>query len=139
VPRKSQAAIDFEPFTRPPAEQKTSIRPPGDVPDNVGGLMTDILATQPADHWRSGDEFLIEQYAQSIVAAREAHLHLQSEGYILETGKVNPWAVIWEKATRASVALAAKLRLSPQQRHDAKRAARERDRDQYGNPVGRWR
>jgi hypothetical protein len=139
VPRKSQAAIDIEPFVRPPSEQKTSIRPAGDVPANIRDLMTNIFSTQPSDHWRDGDEYLVEQYAQSIVAAREAHLHLQSEGYILETGKANPWAVIWEKATRASVALAAKLRLSPQQRHDAKRAAREQDRDQYGNPVGRWR
>jgi hypothetical protein len=101
--------------------------------------MNDILASQPSDHWRSGDELLIEQYAQSIVAARQAHEHLRSEGYVLNGGRASSWLVVWEKATRASVALAAKLRLAPQQRIDAKAAAREREFDGFGNPIGRWR
>jgi phage terminase small subunit len=77
--------------------------------------MDKILASQASSHWRSGDEFLVEQYAQSILAAREAYAHLETEGYVLANGRSNPWLVPWEKATRASVALAARLRLSPQQ------------------------
>jgi hypothetical protein len=105
----------------------------------VRKLVDDLLASQPAEHWRDGDEHLCEQYAQAILAARQAHDHLQGEGYVLEGGRANPWINVWEKATRASVALAGRLRLAPQQRHDAKRAAREIERDVYGNPITRLR
>jgi hypothetical protein len=56
----------------------------------------------------------------------------------LKGDRTNPWLVVWEKAVRGSVALAARLRLSPQQRHDGKHTARERHYDQYGN-VAPWR
>jgi hypothetical protein len=137
MPRKSKAAIEIEQFLTPSVERLSCIAPPDDIPVNVRELMNDLIASQPASHWRSGDEYLVEQHAQSILAAREAHAHLQAEGYVLD-GKPNPWINIWEKSTRASVALAAKLRLAPQQRHDAKHAAREADYDQFGNRARSW-
>jgi hypothetical protein len=139
MPRKSRAAIEFEPFTRKPNGPKTSIAPPADIPSSISELMSEIFASQPADHWRSGDEHLVEQYSQAILTCREAHQHLRSEGHVLASGKANPWLLVWEKFNRASVALAARLRLAPQQRHDAKRAARELHLTEYGNPITNWR
>jgi hypothetical protein len=59
----------------PAAERSSSIGPAGDIPVNVRKLMTELIASQPADHWRPDDEYLVEEHAQSILAAREAHEH----------------------------------------------------------------
>jgi hypothetical protein len=125
----------MEPFAPRDNSHLSPVEPARNSPEKVSKLSAELLASQPDDHWRSGDEFLVEQYAQSILAGREAFEHLQSEGYVLESGKANSWIIIWEKSTRASVQLAARLRLSPQQRHDAKAAARELHRNQFGNPI----
>jgi len=145
MPRKSAAAIEMEPFAQPRAQRSSPIKPPADASATVRELSAEILASQPPDHWRAGDEFLVEQHAQSILAAREAHRHLEIEGYVFPNGRANPWIIIWEKANRATVATAAKLRLSPQQRRDGKATEREprREVNSLGLPISRhgqpWR
>jgi hypothetical protein len=126
MPRKSSAAFERDLFVKkPPADRSSPTELSDNIPATVRQLMEIIIDSQPAEHWEDADRFLIEQHAQSILAAREAHAHLQKEGYILKDGRQNRWLLVWEKATRATIASAAKLRLAPQQRYDAKRAARE--------------
>jgi hypothetical protein len=78
---------------------------------------------------------LLEGYCQAIIAGREAFDHISSEGYVTADGSISLWVSVWEKSGRAAVAFASKLRLCPQSRHDAKRAAREREFSRYGNPI----
>jgi phage terminase small subunit len=124
----------MEPFVPGDNAGVSPIEPPRDIPAKVRELADELLASQPPNHWRRGDEYLLEGYCQAIIAGREAFEHLQSEGYV-KGGRANPWIQIWEKATRASTALCARLRLSPSARHDAKAADRERHRNKLGNPI----
>ncbi len=78
-----------------------------------------------ADHFRSADGFLVEQYAQAIAMAREAFELLQRDGTTVD-GKLNPQVTVLEKAHRSCVALAARLRLAPQSRTEAKSAGRQK-------------
>jgi phage terminase small subunit len=83
----------------------------------------DLVASVPAEHFRPADGHLVEQYAQAIVLARRAYAELEASGSVVN-GRASPWIVVLEKAHRSSVALAARLRLSPQHRTDPKSAGR---------------
>ena len=77
------------------------------------------MAVKP-EHFRAGDEHLIEQFAQAILLARQAYGELELAGVTSSDGKA--WTIALEKAHRASVALAARLRLCPQSRASARTA-----------------
>jgi hypothetical protein len=135
MPRKSAAAIEAELLVKRPKSRTSSRKRVGNGPITIRQLADDIYASQPPAHWRDGDEYLIEQYAASILACREADENLRRDGYLRKDGKTSNWVVVFEKFSRASVALAARLRLSPQQRQDGKTAAREVHRTKFGNPL----
>jgi hypothetical protein len=123
MPRKSSAAIALGNLNV--SGRPTPIGVPASLPASLKGIVADLIASQAPQHFRDGDDYLLEQYAQSIIAAREAFAHLEREGFVVN-GKANAWAIILEKAHRSSVALAGRLRLAPQQRMDQEKAARER-------------
>jgi hypothetical protein len=129
--RKSAAAIEMENLN---VEVPTLPISPGDVPPSLKAIVDDLIESQPADHFRSGDGPLLQMYAEVIIGAREAFSHLEKEGRVVN-GKVSGWVTVQEKAHRSAVALAAKLRLCPQQRMDSKQAARAHDRGPGGFGV----
>jgi hypothetical protein len=129
--RKSSAAIEMGLLN---IQDQTLPISPGDVPEPLKQIVDGLIASQPADHFRDGDEPLLVMYSMEILASLEAFGHLQSEGRIVN-GKVNNWAIIQEKSHRSAVALAAKLRLCPQQRMDGKQAARDHARGPGGFGV----
>ena len=87
-------------------------------------LFAEIVGSVPREHFRLGDSHLIEQYAQAVLLARQAWSELQANGPVTADGRCSPWVVVLEKAHRSSVALAARLRLSPQSRADSRSAGR---------------
>ena len=122
MPRRSSAALEMGMLNV--SGRPTPIRVPDDLPPSLKGIVADLIASQAPQHFRDGDDYLLELYAQAIVAGREAYQKLEEEGYVVN-GKANPWLIVQEKAHRSAVALAAKLRLAPQQRMDCEKAARE--------------
>jgi phage terminase small subunit len=105
----------------PTGERVLRCRP--EAPDEVREVFARIVADVGADHFRSSDADLVEQYASAIVLARQAYAVLREEGPVKD-GRVNPWQTVLEKANRASVALSQRLRLAPQSRLDRKTAGR---------------
>jgi hypothetical protein len=100
--------------------------PSPDAPEPVAELFHQIVRAAPAGHFRVTDAHLIEQYAAAIALAREATTELHLNGPVID-GRASPWLVVQEKAHRSSVALAARLRLSPQHRADSRSAGRHQD------------
>jgi hypothetical protein len=62
---------------------------------------------------------LIQGY---IGPARAAQKQIDKHGLVYGE-KPSPWTISWEKAQKSAVALALRLRLSPQSRHDRKSKA----------------
>jgi Phage terminase, small subunit len=121
MPRQSAASLATLRVTGKPAR----LQPRANAPAAVQAVFRDLVASVPAEHFRPADGDLVEQYAQAIVLARQAYAELEASGPVVD-GKASPWLTVLEKTHRSSVALAARLRLSPQHRTDPKTAGRGR-------------
>lgn len=119
MPRQSAAALAVARVSVTQAR----LTPRADAPDAVRRIFAEIVATVKPDHFRPTDGALVEQYAQSIALARQAYAELEAHGPVID-GKASPWVTVLEKAHRSSVALSARLRLSPQHRTDPKTAGK---------------
>jgi phage terminase small subunit len=119
MPRQSAASL----ATLKVAGKPARLQPREGVPAAVKAIFRDLVASVPAEHFRPADGHLIEQYAQAIALARQAYAELEASGPVVN-GRASPWIIVLEKAHRSSVALAARLRLSPQHRTDPKTAGR---------------
>jgi phage terminase small subunit len=93
------------------------ITPPSHLSPAARAVWDHIVGNLDPTHFVESDAPLLEQYASSAALAAEAFGHLEAEGAVVG-GKPNAWLTVHEKAVRASVALSARLRLSPQHRHD---------------------
>ena len=111
MPRKSAAALS----TITPLKDAGRVRPSRDLPEQVASVFREIVASVPAEHFKTSDVPLIEQYAFAVILGREAYGHLAKEGQIV-AGRTSPWVVCMEKSTRAVTALCMRLRLAPQAR-----------------------
>jgi phage terminase small subunit len=116
--RKSAEAAITHVGSRPPL-----LEPPEAAPGDVQAVFRAIVSTVPPEHFRPSDALLVEQYAQAVALARVAYDELRLTGPVVD-GKTSPWVAVLEKAHRSSVALAARLRLAPQQRTDPKTTGR---------------
>jgi phage terminase small subunit len=120
MPRKSVEALT----TFPRVDGRVShLETPADLPASLRPIVDDLVASQRPEHFRPGDEHLLEQYAQAITVGRKAFAKLEKEGYVVG-GKANPWIIILEKAHRSVVALSGRLRLAPQMRERSRTVGR---------------
>jgi hypothetical protein len=67
---------------------------------------------------------MLRAYCEAAVLSQEAFREMQEQGRVVN-GKVSPWLVVVEKATRSLSALAPRLRLGPSARSDPKVVARQ--------------
>jgi hypothetical protein len=110
MPRKSAASSNVvEIDTR-----LTRLRPPTTLPRSERTLFAELVASNPPGHFRPSDLPLLVQYCAASVLGERAMAELR-EAPVIE-GKTSPWLVVFEKASRATVALSMRLRLSPQAR-----------------------
>jgi hypothetical protein len=120
MPRKSLAAMT----TYPRVDGRPShLKTPADMPVSLRNIVDDLIATQQPEHFRPGDEALLEQYAQSILLGRQAYDRIEAGGAVVD-GRPSPWLVVLEKAHRSVVALSGRLRLAPQMRATSRSAGR---------------
>lgn len=78
-------------------------------------------------HFRRSDLPLLARFCEADCLAQLAAKHLKKEGAVVE-GRPSAWISVQEKAIRAMVALAGRLRLSPQSRIDPKTVGRQTER-----------
>jgi hypothetical protein len=123
MPRKSSAALAVLTPRRPRAQ----LAPSRDAPAAVKAIFAEIVSMVPADHFKPSDWPLLEEYATAISWARRAAEALDREGPFDASGRPSGWLLVQEKSVRAVVALAARLRLSPQHRMEPKVAGRRAD------------
>ena len=93
-----------------------------DAPQAVREAFLRIVESVDTTHFAAADAPLIERYAEAVLQAERAAAELEASGAVVN-GKVSPWLIVQEKAHRAAVALAGKLRLSPVSRMSADRAS----------------
>jgi hypothetical protein len=69
-----------------------------------------IVTAEPAAHFKESDLSLLIQYCEAAAMAERAVKELQNDDAKMH------WLTRWEKATRTMIALAMRLRISPQSR-----------------------
>ena len=77
-------------------------------------VFVDLVAGIDRKHFRPSDTLLLCRYCEACVLAEQAARELRAGAVI--NGRPSPWLVVQEKAVRAVIALAMRLRLSPQSR-----------------------
>ena len=91
MPRQSNASLTMQPFRvdgRP-----TRLQPRAGAPKSVKAIFHEVVMSVPASHFRAADGYLVEQYAQAVVMAREAFELLKRAGTTVD-GKLNPQVTV---------------------------------------------
>jgi phage terminase small subunit len=95
-----------------------ALRPPDDLPANVVKAFRAVVANSASGHLRPCDVPLIVSYAEATLIARKA----------ARCALKNPdpeMLAMWDRAVRAQIALATKLRMTPHSRSHPLRTARK--------------
>jgi hypothetical protein len=111
--RKSGAAIAVAGVSGAPAR----LKPPPSLSAAERVVFIDLVEAVDPKHFRASDMPLLCAYVHAVVLEASAAKKLAKDSKAL---------VLWEKSSRAMVALAARLRLCPQSRLDPKTVARQR-------------
>ena len=99
------------------------LRPPPELGPRERELWLVVVGSVDPKHFVASDGPLLQRYVEAAVQAELAAEHLRQEGAVV-AGRLNPWALAHEKASRSCAALATRLRLSPSSRYDARAASR---------------
>ena len=108
--RRSALSSHIIPLPRP----SSRVRPPANLPAPERDLFVELVAANPPNHFRPSDLPLLVQYCAAVVLGERAAAELRRAPVV--NGKSSPWLVVFEKCSRATIALAMRLRLSPQAR-----------------------
>ena len=107
MPRKSSNVVVID-------TGQNRLRPPPDLPQPERDLFVAVVAANPPTHFRDSDMPLLVQYCAAAVLSERATSELRISPIV--DGKPSAWLAVFEKASRAMVALSMRLRLSPQSR-----------------------
>jgi phage terminase small subunit len=107
MPRKSSNVVVID-------TKQIRLRPPVDLPQPERDLFVAVVAANPPTHFRDSDLPLLLQYCAAAVLGERAMAELRAAPIV--DGKPSAWLAVFEKASRAMVALSMRLRLSPQSR-----------------------
>ena len=118
MPRKSLAALSTLRIDGKPSR----LSPPAGLAADAKRIFTGIVSACGPEQFQASDLPLLSQYAQAIALAERAVKELNRQPVI--GTRASPWLGISEKAWRATVALAPKLRLTPSSRYDSRAAQR---------------
>ncbi len=118
MPRKSLAALTTLRIDGRPSR----LSPPAGLAADAKRIFQGIVTACEARQFQASDLPLLAQYSQAIALAERAVKELNRQPVI--GTRASPWLSISEKAWRATVALAPKLRLTPSSRYDSRAAQR---------------
>jgi P27 family predicted phage terminase small subunit len=91
------------------------LRPPADLTEAEKEIFVQLVGSLDQKHFAPSDMPLLVEYCVAIAQAREAARYLREEGRVVGR-HVSPWLIVQEKSCRAMLALATRLRISPQSR-----------------------
>jgi len=126
MPKRSAASLAIAPVRLP----RTRLQPPRNLSKGAARVFADIVSACEPEHFNPADLPLLIEYARAVDLADRAARELDKHGAVID-GKTNPHLIAQEKAVRAMVALAARLRICPQSRFD-RAAAGARARNPQG-------
>ena len=118
--RRSAAALQLVPNV---VVRKSRVALRAGASDAVKAIVQELIGSVDVDWFRQSDFPLLESYGEAILLERRAYAEIAAGGPVIN-GKISPWVGVAERATRAVVAVSARLRLSPQHRTDPKTAGR---------------
>jgi phage terminase small subunit len=133
MPRRSQA--DVTQFPRIDVGRQTHLEISDDLPKSLRAVVEDLISSQKPEHFKPGDEILLEAFASAHLLRREAFQHIEDDGAVIN-GKSSPWLSVLEKTSKQLVALSGRLRLAPQMRASSRDAARKQDGYGYWSRQG---
>lgn len=110
MPRRSAASLAVVPLDT----RAVRLRPPKDLPQPEADVFVALVAANPPSHFRESDLPLLLQYVAAAVLSERALAELRSAPLI--EGRPSPWLTVFEKASRATLGLSMRLRVSPQSR-----------------------
>jgi hypothetical protein len=110
MPRKSAASLNVTTIDGRPSRP----HPPTSLPPAERDLFVSLVAANPPGHFKTSDLPLLVQFCAAAVLSERATAELRTAPVI--DGKPSAWLTVFEKASRAMVALSMRLRLSPQAR-----------------------
>ena len=113
----------------PSADFRPRLDPPATLTKPQAAIFRQVCRSVASDHFQRCDLTLIGEFARAADLANQAAAALAEHGPVTPDNKLSPWVTTQEKAQRALVAIAARLRLSPQHRLD-KTVAGRTSRDQ---------
>lgn len=91
------------------------LRPPARLQGRAKAVFIETVTGCDPKHFRSSDLHLLERYAEATALAEQATAKLAAEGTVVD-GKVSPWFLVHQSATKTASGLALRLRLGPQSR-----------------------
>jgi P27 family predicted phage terminase small subunit len=127
MPRTAKAALAVPRVDAKPER----LAPPKELSAAERAIWMQVVSGCKQGHFQASDAPLLVAYCQSIAQHARAIKALAKEGDVTANGKVNPWALIQEKAGRAIATYAARLRCSPQARSQYVKAADARPMSYY--------
>jgi hypothetical protein len=110
MPRKSAASLSVVVDT-----QQIRLRPPPNLPQPERTLFVELVTSCAPSHFKAADLPLLVQYCAASVLSERALDELRREP-VSKDNKASAWLQVFDKANRACMALAMRLRLSPQAR-----------------------
>ena len=110
MPIKSKASLSAIHGNR-----KTRLRAPAWLGEAEARVWNDLVSACGPGHFAESDAPALEHYCQCACLAQQASDALATQAAVID-GRLNPWITVQEKMVKSMIALAMRLRLSPQAR-----------------------
>ncbi len=108
MPRPSAASLSAISGLEPVAR----LEPPPDLSGPERAVFAQVILSVRPDHFQVHDAILLAAYARAAVLEKQASAELALGGPVVD-GKPSPWLPILAQSSKALLALARQLRLSP--------------------------
>jgi phage terminase small subunit len=122
MPRRSAASMHFPTITR-----MERLAPPPELNPDERAVFLNVVANNPADHFRPSDAVLLCVHVRAVLAEREAAEHLATQGRVSIDNKLSAWVTVQQQAIKTILSTSRALKLTP--------AARRPNPSRPGKPV----
>jgi hypothetical protein len=92
------------------------LRPPARLQGRVKAVFIEIVSGCDPRHFRQADLPILERFCEATATAEQAASKLAEEGAVTPDGRINPWFMVHQSASKTVSGLTLRLRLGPQAR-----------------------
>jgi hypothetical protein len=112
MPRRSAANLSVMSVDGTPPR----LTPPSTLNADAKKVFLDVVCSVRPEHFQPAHGLLLARYAECAVMAGDAATMLANDGPVTADGKPSPWLAVHAGMVKSMVALAHRLKLSPQSR-----------------------